>query len=477
MQKLKILNYASFASIALLAGAMLSGCSLRPDMPEVETSVEMKYQFDHYNLNDKWWEDFKDPRLDELVASALENNHDLLLALNNLESARIQMNLAKIEFLPNSSLGGDSGKNRTSAKLPSGAPVSYYNLATLSASASWEIDLWGRVRNGARAGIANFEASEYDYENARLSIISSVANTYFMLVSLQEQEQILKDSLASYEQTLAYRKAEYDSGSIDELTYSQAKASVDDAKNQLVTLQDSLISTRTALALLAGKVADFIFNESVQTSKSTDISVPEVPSGIAADILERRADVAAALKRLKAANAQIGVARANYFPRLSLTGSLGYSSNEFDRLFINQARTWSYGGSLIMPLLDFSRTYQNVQLAWKDQNASMLNYDKTLKNALGEVHDALKLRQNANEKFNAAQDLRSSWQKVFDLSQARFNEGYSTHLEYLDAQRGLLSAKLGYARAQLGTLNAVVEVYKALGGGFKTKQSLKSDLD
>ena len=143
MQKLKILNYASFASIALLAGAMLSGCSLRPDMPEVETSVEMKYQFDHYNLNDKWWEDFKDPRLDELVASALENNHDLLLALNNLESARIQMNLAKIEFLPNSSLGGDSGKNRTSAKLPSGAPVSYYNLATLSASASWEIDLWG----------------------------------------------------------------------------------------------------------------------------------------------------------------------------------------------------------------------------------------------------------------------------------------------------------------------------------------------
>ena len=130
-----------------------------------------------------------------------------------------------------------------------------------------------------------------------------------------------------------------------------------------------------------------------------------------------------------------------------------------------------------MPLLDFSRTYQNVQLAWKDQNASMLNYDKTLKNALGEVHDALKLRQNANEKFNAAQDLRSSWQKVFDLSQARFNEGYSTHLEYLDAQRGLLSAKLGYARAQLGTLNAVVEVYKALGGGFKTKQSLKSDLD
>lgn len=472
MKKLKISNINTNFSLALIFATLFSGCSFRPDMPEVETSVQMRYEFEHYNLNDKWWQDFNDERLNELILSALANNSDLLIALNNLESARIQMNLTKIDFLPNSSLNASSLKNKSTGAENSS------KIHSLSASASWEIDLWGRVRNSARAGIASFKASEYDYENAKISIIANVANTYFTLVSLQDQEQILKDSLASYEETLAYRKAEYESGNVDELVYSQAKASVDDAKSQLVSLQDSLISTRTALALLAGKDTSFILNgDAITTTPSNEISAPSVPSGIGADILERRPDVAAALKRLKAANAQIGVSIANFFPKISLTGVLGYSSSEFDRLIIDQAKNWSYGGSLVMPLLDFGRTYQNTKLAYKDQNASLLNYDKTLKTALGEVYDALKLRQNATAKLDASRNLQVSWQKVFVLTKARFKEGYSTHLEYLDAQRGLLSARLSYAKARLGIANAVVEVYKALGGGFKVEKPLASELD
>lgn len=469
MKKLKMSKNIKFG-LGLGFIALLSGCSFRPDMPEVQTNVQMRYEFEQYNLNDKWWQEFNDEKLNELILSALANNSDLLIALNNLERARIQMNLSKIEFLPNSTLSGASTKNKANANENSSH--------SLSGSASWEIDLWGRVRNSARAGIASFKASQYDYENAKLSIITSVANTYFTLVSLQNQEQILKDSLASYEETLSYRKAEYESGNVDELVYSQAKASVDDAKSQLVSLQDSLISTRTALALLAGKDTSFILNgDSIQTTPGDEISAPTIPSGLGADILERRPDVAAALKRLKAANAQIGVSIANFFPKISLTGVLGYASPEFDRLIVNEAKNWSYGGSLVMPLLDFGRTYQNTKIAYKDQNASLLNYDKTLKTALGEVHDALKLRQNASEKLKASRNLRDSWQKVFMLTKARFKEGYSTHLEYLDAQRGLLSARLSYAKARLGIANAVVEVYKALGGGFKLEKPLDSDLD
>lgn len=469
MKKLKMSKNIKFG-LGLGFIALLSGCSFRPDMPEVQTNVQMRYEFEQYNLNDKWWQEFNDEKLNELILSALANNSDLLIALNNLERARIQMNLSKIEFLPNSTLSGASTKNKANANEN--------NSHSLSGSASWEVDLWGRVRNSARAGIASFKASQYDYENAKLSIITSVANTYFTLVSLQNQEQILKDSLASYEETLSYRKAEYESGNVDELVYSQAKASVDDAKSQLVSLQDSLISTRTALALLAGKDTSFILNgDLIQTTPGDEISAPTIPSGLGADILERRPDVAAALKRLKAANAQIGVSIANFFPKISLTGVLGYASPEFDRLIVNEAKNWSYGGSLVMPLLDFGRTYQNTKIAYKDQNASLLNYDKTLKTALGEVHDALKLRQNASEKLKASRNLRDSWQKVFMLTKARFKEGYSTHLEYLDAQRGLLSARLSYAKARLGIANAVVEVYKALGGGFKLEKPLDSDLD
>lgn len=469
MKKLKMSKNIKFG-LGLGFIALLSGCSFRPDIPEVQTNVQMRYEFEQYNLNDKWWQEFNDEKLNELILSALANNSDLLIALNNLERARIQMNLSKIEFLPNSTLSGASTKNKANANEN--------NSHSLSGSASWEIDLWGRVRNSARAGIASFKASQYDYENAKLSIITSVANTYFTLVSLQNQEQILKDSLASYEETLSYRKAEYESGNVDELVYSQAKASVDDAKSQLVSLQDSLISTRTALALLAGKDTSFILNgDLIQTTPGDEISAPTIPSGLGADILERRPDVAAALKRLKAANAQIGVSIANFFPKISLTGVLGYASPEFDRLIVNEAKNWSYGGSLVMPLLDFGRTYQNTKIAYKDQNASLLNYDKTLKTALGEVHDALKLRQNASEKLKASRNLRDSWQKVFMLTKARFKEGYSTHLEYLDAQRGLLSARLSYAKARLGIANAVVEVYKALGGGFKLEKPLDSDLD
>ena len=469
MKKLKISKNIKFG-LGLGFIVLFSGCSFRPDMPEVQTNVQMRYEFEQYNLNDKWWQEFNDEKLNELILSALANNSDLLIALNNLERARIQMNLSKIEFLPNSTLSGASTKNKANANEN--------NSHSLSGSASWEVDLWGRVRNSARAGIASFKASQYDYENAKLSIITSVANTYFTLVSLQNQEQILKDSLASYEETLSYRKAEYESGNVDELVYSQAKASVDDAKSQLVSLQDSLISTRTALALLAGKDTSFILNgDLIQTTPGDEISAPTIPSGLGADILERRPDVAAALKRLKAANAQIGVSIANFFPKISLTGVLGYASPEFDRLIVNEAKNWSYGGSLVMPLLDFGRTYQNTKIAYKDQNASLLNYDKTLKTALGEVHDALKLRQNASEKLKASRNLRDSWQKVFMLTKARFKEGYSTHLEYLDAQRGLLSARLSYAKARLGIANAVVEVYKALGGGFKLEKPLDSDLD
>ena len=466
----RILEFLVVFAIAL----SFSACSLRPKIPAVDTNVSLANPVMVNDINESWWEEFNNSQLNELMSLALSKNSDLLLALNSLEQAKVQMDLAKLEFTPNVKGEASSIKSETSERSPQGRSTG--TLTSIGAVLSWEIDLWGRVRNAARAGIAMYEASAMDVQNARLSIAASVANTYFSLIALSEQENILKESLASYEQTLEYRKAELESGYITELVYYQSKASVDSARSQLATLQDSLSKTRTALAILSGKDASFIAENNI-TIKGANYTIPSVPEGISADILERRADVGAALLRFKAANAQIGVARAAYFPQISLTAAFGYTSNDFERLLVSSAHTWQKGGSLVMPLFDFGRTASNVKLAWLDQNASMLEYDKTLKNALGEVKDALELRKNADFKLSAASDLEASGARVYELSKLRYEAGYSSHLELLDAQRQHLSARLELASSKAGLASSVVEVFKAFGGGFKNPKGLEKSLD
>lgn len=468
----KFIKFTFFTAIILV----LSGCNFRPKTPEIATSVELNSSVANYDIKDAWWQEFDNSELNELIDTALKNNSDLLLAYNTLEQARVQLDLAKIDFTPNIGLQGDASRTKTSAMLQTSAPSMKYNLASAALAASWEIDLWGRIRNSLRAAQASFEASEFDLANARLSIAANVANTYFTLLSLMDQESVLKESLASYEATLQIRKDELDSGYITELIYYQAQSSVDSAKTQLAVLQDSLISTRTALAILVGKDPAYIARGELKLT-NPNFKIPEVPSAISADILERRADVAAALQRFKAANAAIGVARANYFPRLDLTGLLGFTSTDLANLISGNSRTWQVGGSLVMPLFDFGRTANAEKLAWLDQNASMLFYDKTLKTALGEVKDALDLRQNAVVKLESAQSLVASNERVFELSKLRYDNGYSSHLEYLDAQRILLSARLEFAKIKGQVAICVVDVYKALGGGFKSMQTFEKALE
>lgn len=442
----------------------ITGCSFRPDMPEA--NIEFTYEkTSEQQIKQDWWKDFGDEKLSELIQTALQNNNDLLIALNNMDIAAVNLGLARREYLPNISLQGSASRTRTSGELPNYPDNMEIDNFSASAVLSYEVDLWGRVRNTARANKALFKASIYDYENARLSIASSVAETYFTLGALNEQEEILKDTLETYENTLNFRQKELENGAITQLVYFQTKASVDSAKSQLFTLQDSITKTKTALHILVGKSINDILNLDLNVTNE-QVQVPQVPNGIHSDILLHRADIASALEKLKASNALVGVARANYFPRLSLTGAYGFASDELSRLFIQNANTWNIGGSLVMPLLDFGRTSKNVDLAKLSQNISFLNYDKTLKNAFGEIKNALNLRQNSFLRLESAKDLLESQQKVFDLSKVRYEQGYSSHLDFLDAQRLLLSAKLNLAQAKLNSLTSALSVYKSLGGGF-----------
>lgn len=446
--------------ITILIAALISGCSLRPDMIEIQQ--EYRYQMDVYSVSEKWWESFGDERLNLLIQKALQNNSDLLIALNNIEKSRIALRLDRLEFLPNISLQGEASKSDKGYNNPT---VEQFSL---SAVLSYELDLWGRVRNAANASEAAYNATKFDYESARISLASSVANSYFLLISLKEQEKILQDTLDSYIKSVEYRAVQLESGEIDELVYAQSVAAADGAKAQLAGLKTQISQANSALAILVGGSLDEILYSNINAATRLP-NLPQVPSGISSDILLKRADVASALERLKSSNYLVGVARTQWLPKISLTGIFGYSSADLDNLISANKSIWSVGGSLIGPLLDFGRTYNSVEIANLEQNASFLAYDKTVKNAFGEIRTALDSRKNSLIKAQSSANLVVSQQKVYDIAQSRYDAGYSSHLELLDSQRSLLSAKLSLTSANLEAANSVVAVFKAFGGGFEYK--------
>lgn len=460
-----MLSKKSLISVVAIS-LFLTGCSFKPVTPLKDASFKATYATT--NINDMWWMDFKDPNLNTLVDSALKHNSDLALALNNIEIARVSLGLSRLDYLPNFEYSTSAG-GQNNLPMPPNANSSEAYSANINMS--YEIDLWGRVRNGVRANEAKYLATKYDYDSARLSIASNVVTTYFRLLFLKEQESILEDTLASYTRTLNFRKNQLGAGAISSIVYYQAKAQVDSAKAKITEVRNELSSTNTALALLTGKNYNEILYKNISTSRNTLPTMPVVPSGVPSDLLLHRADVAASLERLRASNFLVGVSRANYFPSLSLTGNLGYMSSDFSRLFATAANSWSIAGSLVGPLLDFGRTSKRVQISNLEQNVSFINYDKTLKNAFGEVRDALVNRENALLLQDSMQNLYKSQQNVYNIASNRYKAGYSDNLELLDAQRGLLNARLSLASARLSVANSVVGVYKALGGGFTLKDS------
>ena len=446
--------------ITILIAALISGCSLRPDMIEIQQ--EYRYQMDVYSINESWWESFGDEKLNALIQKSLKNNSDLLIALNNIEKARVSLRLDRIEYLPNISLQGEASKSDKGYNNPT---VEQFSL---SAVLSYELDLWGRVRNKANASEAIYNATKFDYESARISLASSVANSYFLLISLKEQEKILQDTLDSYIKSVEYRAVQLESGEIDELVYAQTVAAADGAKAQLAQLQIEISQANSALAILVGESLDEILYADVDTASNLP-TLPDVPSGISSEILLKRADIASAIERLRSSNYLIGVARTQWLPQISITGMFGYTSNELDELISSNRSVWNIGGSLIAPLLDFGRAYNNVELANLEQNASFLAYDKAVKSAFGEIRTALDSRKNSIIKATSTANLVTSQQKVYDIAQSRYDAGYSSHLELLDSQRSLLSAKLSLSSANLEAVNSVVAVFKAFGGGFEYK--------
>ena len=450
----------------LITAAFLAGCSFRPDMPNVDTNFTSTYTFETSDIRDLWWKEFHDENLNVLVESALEKNTNLRIAYLNLQKAKASLGIAEADLLPGVNLNVSYTKAKTSGETYTKQPQTRHRSSSINLGLNYEIDLWGRVRNSVLAANENLNASKFDYDSARLSLSSSVAKSYFALVSLNMQEAVLKETLKTYEDTLALRKTQLDLGSINEMTYLQSKAEVERAKTSLTSVLNSKSQALTSLAILTGKSNDEILKGAVASAQNLPSS-PEIKAGISSDVLLRRSDVAKALADLKATNALVGVARAQYFPTLSLTGLFGFASDEFDRIFMDSASVWSLGANLTQKIFDFGRTKNNVRVAETNEQIAAITYEATVRSALGEVRDALISRQNAKLSLDQVKNLLQSQQKIYSLAKDQYNAGYIGHLELLDAERNLLQAKLQDVSAKLDEVDSAVEVYRALGGGFK----------
>ncbi|WP_148822445.1 efflux transporter outer membrane subunit [Campylobacter concisus] len=450
----------------LITAAFLAGCSFRPDMPNVDTNFTSTYSFETSDIRDLWWKEFHDENLNVLVESALEKNTNLRIAYLNLEKAKASLGVAEASLLPGVNLNVSYTKAKSSGETYTGQPQTRYRSSSINLGLNYEIDLWGRVRNSVLAANESLNASKFDYDSARLSLSSSVAKSYFALVSLNMQEAVLKETLKTYEDTLTLRKTQLDLGGINEMTYLQSKSEVERAKTSLTSVLNSKSQALTSLAILTGKSNDEILKGAVASAQNLPSS-PEIKAGISSDVLLRRSDVAKALADLKATNALVGVARAQYFPTLSLTGLFGFASDEFDRIFMGSASVWSLGANLTQKIFDFGRTKNNVRVAETNEQIAAITYEATVRSALGEVRDALISRQNAKLSLDQVKNLLQSQQKIYSLAKDQYNAGYIGHLELLDAERNLLQAKLQDVSAKLDEVDSAVEVYRALGGGFK----------
>ena len=456
--------------ISLTVSLLLTACAIGPDYqrPPVDVpeqwSIKTSDASEVQRVADKWWENFSDPVLNRMVEEALVNNQDINIAIAQLDDAAAQARLARTALLPqlNGAAGGQRG--RSSSETSSGNLGEVY---TAQAALSWEIDLWGKLRRSNEAARAQYLGSAYNRDATRLLIAAQVAQTYFQMRALDASLEVTRNTQTTREESLSTQEKRFKYGMVSMLEVSQAQSELATAKINAASQALSLKTTENALSVLLGRSprAFLEAHERGQTlSQMTHVT--QIPAGIPSDVLTRRPDVASAEQALVAANARIGVARAAYFPSISLTGHLGSQSLSLSNLFTGPAATWSFVGNLAAPIFNFGATQANVNSANAKQRQALAQYEKSIQNAFKETLDGFASVESTRQQEAAALEQVRATNEALRLANLRYDNGYSSNLEQLDAQRSAYQTQLSLISIRLARLNASVDLYKALGGGW-----------
>jgi len=466
------------SSIVLVAAALLSACTVgpnykRPMLPSPPTfrAPEGTAVIDPTSLGDlKWWEVFKDERLQELERTALEQNYDLRDAAARIEAASAQLGVTRSNQLPNVDANASISTIRFSRNGQTPLPASFvptqnrtFGSATLDLL-SFEVDIWGRLRRATEAARANLLSAEENRKAVRTTLVSEVASSYFTLRELDYQLDISRRTLGTRQESLGLIKNRQAGGVATLLDLRQAEQLVYTASETIPVLQQDIEQTENRISLLLGRNPGEVLRGRSLTEQDL---LPEVPPGLPSALLERRPDILAAEQNLIAANGEIGVAKAAYFPQISLSGFLGGQGGQLSSLFSGPSGVWNFTPQVTQPIFTAGRIKSEVRLTQALRDSALIQYEKAIQTAFTEVSDALIAHQRVRESRVQQELLVAALQDRTRLAYVRYQGGVDTLLNALDSDRDLFSAELALSQIRLNELNSVVQLYKALGGGWQ----------
>jgi outer membrane protein, multidrug efflux system len=464
--------------IAILTVALLAGCSVGPNYqrPEMETPQEWSVRDTTTIVSDSmavtvadtaWWELFGDTVLTELITTSLTENNDIRIAAARVEQYMGYYGVTKSDFFPkiDASGSGQRGQLLTSGDGSQTRPTS--NLFDVNVGARWEIDLWGKIRRATEAAKADLFASEEARRGVVLSVTALVADSYIDLLSADEQLDVARRTAASREGSVKIFRERLEKGDASELELSQAEAQYWQAVSQVSTLEREVSATENLISVLLGRPPGPI----PRGSTLERLELPVVPGGLPSELLERRPDVRLAEEQLIAANARIGVAKSLYFPSISLTGLFGVASTDLSNLFTSTGTIWNVGGSVLQPIFYWGEISGQVQAAEAYQRQTLYAYVGSVQNAFRDAEDALVGRVTTQAERDAQVSQVKALRTYERLARMRYEEGVTSYLEVLDAERQLFSGELQLAQTEARVRKSIVGVFRAMGGGWLDKAS------
>ncbi len=452
--------------LATALGVALTGCAVGPvyERPEVPVPAQWEVNIQQANdfANTTWWNQFRDPVLNQLIQIALQENKDVQIA-----TARVEEYHGPLWRDPFRAVPAGRGQCRRGAH-----PLSENRDVTLGENpansyqvdlgVSFELDLWGKLRSATEAARAQLLATEEAKRTVILTLISQVANSYVLLLDFDKQLAVTKATLQTRSESVRINGLRFKAGLIGELDYQQAVSEYQSAAVQVPRLERLIAQQENAISLLLGRNPG-----PIQRGVTLDqLGMPQAPAGLPSDVLERRPDIRQAEQQLIAANAQIGVAKAAFYPNISLTGLLGFASGDLSDLFEGPSRTWQFAGQLTQPIFTGGALTGQLQVAEAVQQETLLNYQQVIQKAFAEVNDSLIAVSKLQEQLQDNALQVKALQRTLDLATLRYQNGYSDYLTVVDAERNLYTAQLQYVQDQGALYTAVISLYAALGGGW-----------
>ena len=456
-----------FLAIAVL----LSGCAVGPNYKRPTVNLPTDYRsamptqpaIEASLGNDKWWDVYRDPALTQLIHTALQQNYDVRIAATRVLEAQDQLGIVRANQFPAASLGAGVFSQQN-AKVSNLFPAYQVNAGELNLSAIWNLDFWGKYRRQTEAARAQMLATEWGQRAVMSSLVANVATAYFQLRGLDSELEIAKRTLASRQQSLHLTRTLFSNGSASDLDLSQSEQLVYAASEAIPDLERQIQQQENQLSILLGQNPGPI----ARGRALTEQPVPDaVPAGLPSELLERRPDVHQAEEMVVAANAQIGVAKAAFFPSISLTGTGGLESNQLSRFINAPSQTWSGAFSVTQPIFEGGALRSQLKLSRAQYQEAVLSYQQTMQNALEQVSNALIATQK-NREFREQQDmLTGAAHRTDQLSEVLYTNGGASYLQVLTSETNYFSAELNLIQAQLNERLALVQLYQALGGGWQ----------